>query len=56
MNSAIKVMHMLANPNVFSDKVYEMRKTEKFISYAETGSPQDISKMHEILGKDIKRY
>lgn len=55
MNPEIKVRHMLANPNIFSDKVYEMRKTEKFIALAETGSSQDIKKMKKILDTDIKK-
>ncbi len=47
---------MLANQNVFSDKVYEMRKTEKFIALSETGSASDIMKMKKILDNDIRKY
>ena len=46
---------MLANPHVFSDKIYELRKTEKFIMLAETGSSNDIARMKRILETDIKR-
>lgn len=47
--------HNIANTNVFSDKVYEFRKTEKFITLAETGSSEDINKMKGVLDQDIKK-